>query len=343
MRQQEFFKDYYSVLGISRDATDKQIRSAYRKLSLKNHPDRGGDVDKFKEIQAAYEALGSGGLKSENRVRYDEGFDREIKVRSTREGFSRSTKESTSSARPESTSQQGYPVYVRYESRVKTIYEWKKQGGKHEDIYEIQLPKNDFAFMNALVKAYQADHQQTWQIKKSIYDKRDWVPEVLYRVYRDEKGQVGFGRIIDDWSRIYDPEMRSYRKTFFNRNPLKSGEFLDESKIFLLSEKSKEMLVPRNLADYYGSLRKLASHRANSGEPPGLFEEIKNLNSLVDNDHGYYLYKNRDPMVIDRGVPFMDKEPVTTLPYFQFWKQVEDAEGRVFKESQYSSSPENKG
>jgi len=54
-------KDYYQVLGVSRDATAEEIKKAYRKLALKYHPDRcSGDrtsENKFKELSEAYEVL----------------------------------------------------------------------------------------------------------------------------------------------------------------------------------------------------------------------------------------------------------------------------------------------
>lgn len=53
-------KDYYRVLGIQRDATDEEIKKAYRKLALKFHPDKNSDAnaeEKFKEIGQAYEVL----------------------------------------------------------------------------------------------------------------------------------------------------------------------------------------------------------------------------------------------------------------------------------------------
>lgn len=60
-------KDYYNVLGVSKDASQDEIKKKYRKLSLQHHPDRGGDADKFKEISEAYENIGD----NDNRSRYD--------------------------------------------------------------------------------------------------------------------------------------------------------------------------------------------------------------------------------------------------------------------------------
>merc|ERR1712054_611932 len=48
---------YYKVLGVEKDATMGQIKKAYHKKALKEHPDKGGDPDKFKEVTAAYEVL----------------------------------------------------------------------------------------------------------------------------------------------------------------------------------------------------------------------------------------------------------------------------------------------
>src|SRR4249920_2149996 len=54
-------RDYYEVLGVQRDATDDQIKKAYRKLARQFHPDRNpGDKQaetRFKEAQDAYEVL----------------------------------------------------------------------------------------------------------------------------------------------------------------------------------------------------------------------------------------------------------------------------------------------
>ncbi len=65
-------RDYYDVLGVSRNATEQEIKSAYRKLALKYHPDRNpGDKaaeEKFKEAAEAYAVLAD----PDKRARYDQ-------------------------------------------------------------------------------------------------------------------------------------------------------------------------------------------------------------------------------------------------------------------------------
>ena len=61
-------KTFYDVLGVSKDASDKEIKSAFRKLAVKYHPDAGGDEAKFKEISEAYETLSD----SKKRKQYDQ-------------------------------------------------------------------------------------------------------------------------------------------------------------------------------------------------------------------------------------------------------------------------------
>jgi len=67
--QREWFeKDYYKVLGVSDKAGEKEIKTAYRKLSKQHHPDSGGDEEKFKEVSAAWDVLGDAAKRKE----YDE-------------------------------------------------------------------------------------------------------------------------------------------------------------------------------------------------------------------------------------------------------------------------------
>src|SRR5581483_2849910 len=66
------FKDYYKTLGVERTASGDEIRTAFRKLARKYHPDVAKDKkqaeEKFKEINEAYEVLGD----PDKRKKYDE-------------------------------------------------------------------------------------------------------------------------------------------------------------------------------------------------------------------------------------------------------------------------------
>tara|TARA_B100000963_G_scaffold167869_1_gene145833 strand:+ start:3181 stop:4131 length:951 start_codon:yes stop_codon:yes gene_type:complete len=59
--------DYYKVLGVNPNSSQEEIKKSFRKLSLKHHPDRGGDAEEFKKINEAYSTLGD----NEKKRMYD--------------------------------------------------------------------------------------------------------------------------------------------------------------------------------------------------------------------------------------------------------------------------------
>ena len=60
-------KNYYDVLGVNEQSTSAEITKAFKDLAKKYHPDRGGDKDKFQEINEAHDTL----KNSQKRHDYD--------------------------------------------------------------------------------------------------------------------------------------------------------------------------------------------------------------------------------------------------------------------------------
>ena len=61
-------KDYYSILGVSKTASDDEIKKAFRRLAHEHHPDKGGDPSKFKDASEAYSVLSD----KQKRATYDQ-------------------------------------------------------------------------------------------------------------------------------------------------------------------------------------------------------------------------------------------------------------------------------
>src|SRR3989338_10981947 len=68
-------RDYYEILGVSKNSGRDEIKRAYKKLALQYHPDKGGDAEKFKEISEAYAVLSDDNKKSQYDQFGHAGFD----------------------------------------------------------------------------------------------------------------------------------------------------------------------------------------------------------------------------------------------------------------------------
>ena len=68
-------RDYYEILGVSRNTSADEIKKAYKKLALKYHPDKGGDAEKFKEVSEAYAVLSDENKRKQYNQFGHAGFD----------------------------------------------------------------------------------------------------------------------------------------------------------------------------------------------------------------------------------------------------------------------------
>ena len=59
--------DYYSILGVSKNASEQDLKKAYKKMSMQHHPDRGGNEEEFKKVNEAYSVL----KDPQKRAEYD--------------------------------------------------------------------------------------------------------------------------------------------------------------------------------------------------------------------------------------------------------------------------------
>lgn len=103
-------KDYYKILGVSEQATEKEIKGAYRKLAKLYHPDVvKGDADKTQrmyEIQEAYQCLGD----EESRKKYDKA-----RIKRCAGGHQTGNKRSKKNEQPEQKGRQTAPDMSQFE------------------------------------------------------------------------------------------------------------------------------------------------------------------------------------------------------------------------------------
>ena len=84
--RKEYSFGAYEVLGINPSACYSEIKNAYRRKAMENHPDRGGDVHYFQEIQSAYVVL-SDPMKRSLHDSHFKGYDVACIIRKTRKGM----------------------------------------------------------------------------------------------------------------------------------------------------------------------------------------------------------------------------------------------------------------
>jgi len=71
----DFNKNYYSILEVSKDSSEKEIKKAYYKLSFTHHPDKGGDASIFAEMTEAYNVLSEFREEYDKKSKYGTNYD----------------------------------------------------------------------------------------------------------------------------------------------------------------------------------------------------------------------------------------------------------------------------
>lgn len=116
------FKDYYKILGVSRQAGDEEVRRAFRKLARVFHPDVTGNdrsaEDRFKEINEAYEVLGD----RHKRQRYDQ-FNSTYQNRSADEAWAQFSAANTGAGPSRAGSQETKPHFTFRGSNFSEFFE----------------------------------------------------------------------------------------------------------------------------------------------------------------------------------------------------------------------------
>ncbi len=203
-------KDYYEILGVGRNASEDEIKSAYRNrakdLSPKVHnvpegqkPD-SASYEAWLEVNEAYKVL----IDTEKRTVYDHAES----LKKTETDQSRRQSSSTSQSRNDI----NYAPHGFGDSFLNDLFNnsWTQTFVNGNDIFGsssqkhkveksyVFLTKVDIGLFNALKDAYDSDSDGKWDVKKDDKDNREHIPEIFYRIVR-ENGEVRVFRTVADW------------------------------------------------------------------------------------------------------------------------------------------------
>lgn len=282
------FKDYYKIIGVSRNASEKEIKQAYRKLARKYHPDANPNGDaaakKFKEINEANDVLSD----AEKRRKYDAFGLSGIEGASYQAGSSVFGMDSFFPPgwyNPQATTWN----QTSYAKQNPVVNQATKTGNTEttapNSYEEISLPVNDLGLLRALILVNQTDDDGVWRIRRSAKDTRtksekEHVPlsDLVYEV-RKENGIITVGRSVDDWRRRDDREKRIIHVR--SNETFEPKDFIPETRLFSGELDVSNIRIPANLISYLGHLKGLAKKMARGGDWQ------KNTNLEIDGVNRY--------------------------------------------------------
>lgn len=152
--------DYYSILGVTKDSSAVDIKKAYRKLAMENHPDRtGGDDTKFKQINEAYDTLKDPDKKSaydnpQQQSQFNQNFGNYNDIFHNMFGFQRQRRSPNQSIRVGHTLNLSDTIYGK-----KEFINYTLPSGRSK-IIEITIPKG---IVNGQIVRYSGLGEDTYK------------------------------------------------------------------------------------------------------------------------------------------------------------------------------------
>lgn len=368
-------QNYYQILGVPRNASLKDIKKVYRKIAQIYHPDvvkaqglTNEEIDKkierMKEINLAYDTL----KRPEKRKEYDRVQQEGQRKRSAEgkpEGRSPPAQRSRRRTRTRSSSAHRGRSYSDFYNDI--FGDFLRDGGmfgpegsflnfgyarKQEDHF--LLSDSDMGLLAALREAYESKENGKWRVKKGEGDERDWMPEQVYSVKRDNGRVRVFRRIVDwrsKWNRDNKIKVRKEGSLFENEKEMRSDIFLGE---YYLYGEGKERLglecgIPREFGEFLGAMKRLAKKFADKefgrDGKSDFSAEIRIIYNYNRSMPGNTKIEGKSLWDTDKN-----KELIRKVPLDEFWNRLREAEGRVVqveggvksKEGQRSQSAEYK-
>ena len=318
-------QDYYKVLGVKRDATDKEIRAAFKIKAREFHPDVNKDSsaeDNFKEVSVAFETL------TRNRTKYD--LDNPPTPERT---YSRPERQ-PSPTPPRQPTQEG--DFFKSDFFGEDFFAGTPFGRESHStkIDGISIPDTDWGLLAALKMAYQSKEDGIWNVKKSESDDREWMPEVVYSI-RKISNETVLSRIVKDFRRNGERDrnifMRKEGPWSAKVTVIAPDAMFDEYYLagYGLSKFDISPDIPDHLDKYYANLKSLALKLVKN-------ETDKDGNITIDPER---MVLNKYAKHDARNVRYegslhakdKDREWVHDVSPKDFWKRMRQAEGRVVR------------
>lgn len=330
--------NYYKLLGVPKDASDEDIKKAFREKAIQNHPDKINHLseeEKLKRQELMYqinEAYGTLSSAEKRKVYDKQSSERQSSNTRSSEGANRQTRRSE-------TSYDDLFSSIFSNSGMDSIFggggSWGDFFGtplKQDDFFSI--PENDWGLIIALKKAYESKGDGKWRVKKSESDKREWMPDELYSV-KKENGKITVFRKINDWrSEFNRDKIIEIRKegSYTEKEQVKPDVFINE--YYLAGDgrdrMSESYKIPSSFGEYLGALKSLAKKFAKKElDKDGKYEISQEVRIM--NSYGEYGANNTRCEWKSLWKDDKNREWVKKVDFDDFWEKMRESEKTVIQ------------